>query len=193
ILRFADHGAYLDGGDGTDILLPKRYVPQDKEVGDKVEVFVYHDCENRLIATTEAPKIIKVEIGYLTVVSTTHQGAFMDWSLMKDLFVPLSQQVEKMVKGGQYFVCAYQDAQTQRMAATQRYSHLINNENLSVEVKESVDLIVHRETDLGFEVIVNSKHYGLLHHEDAYRPITIGEKIKGSIKNIRPDNKMDVI
>jgi uncharacterized protein len=191
VVKKVDFGVYLDG-DGEEILLPTRFVPKGLDEGDEVEVFLYHDSENRLIATTQRPKGIVGDIVSLRVVDVTRQGAFLDWGLMKDLFVPLSQQGSRMIEGQYYQVLIYIDEQTGRIAATERFQGGLDNEELTVQEKEEVDLMVQRESDLGYVVIINNKHTGLLHFSDVFRELKTGEKLKGFIKTIRPDNKIDV-
>lgn len=192
IQRFTAVGAYLnDGAEG--ILLPKRFVPRTAKVGDKLDVFVYHDSEDRLIATTQRPKAVIGEIARLKVVSVTGQGAFLDWGLMKDLFVPRSKQLMGMRVGGEYLVQLYIDEQTGRVAASEKFESGLSNEVLTVKEKEVVDLVAFRPTQLGFIMIINNKHTGLLHFNEVYRPLEPGDKMQGYIKTIRPDNKIDLV
>ncbi len=191
VLRFTEFGAYLDDGK-EGILLPKRFVPPGTKEGDALEVFIYHDSEDRVIATTQKPYGVAGDILKLQVVSTTPQGAFMNWGLMKDIFVPRSQQISPMRPKGEYMVKIYIDEQTGRVAATERFENSLSNENLSVKVLEEVDLIVYRRTDIGYVVIINNQHTGVLHHNEIYRNITEGDRFRGFIKKIYPDNKIDV-
>lgn len=192
VVKHVDFGLYLDGGDETEILLPKRFVPRGVKENDEIEVFLYHDSDNRLIATTQRPYAIVGEIVRLKAVSITKQGAFLDWGLMKDLFVPLSQQESRMSEGGRYLVKIFIDEQTGRVAATERIGRFLSNDDLTVKERESVDMIVYRETDIGYEVIINHKHTGLLHYNEVFRELEIGDIEKGFIKTIREDNKIDV-
>ena len=191
VLRKVEFGLYLDDGD-KGILLPNRFVPSNAKPGDSLKVFIYHDSEDRLIATTENPKAIAGEIVKLKVVSITEQGAFMDMGLMKDLFVPLSQQKTKLMVRGEYLVNIYIDKRTGRMAGTEKFDSLLSNEALTVKEKEIVDLIVYRRTDIGYVVIINNIHTGILHHNEIYRSITSGDKFQGFIKKIYSDNRIDV-
>ena len=184
-------GVFLDDGD-IGILLPKRFVPRGTRPGDELKVFLYHDSDNRIIATTQEPKGILGDIVNLKVVSTTAHGAFLDWGLMKDLFVPKSQQISFMRAGGVYTVKIYLDEQTGRLAATEKIDQFISNEVLTVKEKETVDLFVVRSSDLGWVVIINNKHTGLLHFNEVYRDIKIGDRFTGFIKTILPGNKIDV-
>jgi predicted RNA-binding protein (virulence factor B family) len=191
IARAFDFGMYL--GEGKDVvLLPKRFIPAGAEVGDNLKVFVYHDSEDRLIATTQQPKGIVGDIVYLPVVSVTAHGAFMDYGLMKDLFVPKSKQLAGMRTGGHYFVKIYLDEQTGRIAASEKIEQYLSNEQLTVKELEPVDLQVYRRTDIGYVVIINNRHTGVLHFNDIYQDINVGDSLKGYIKNIREENKLDV-
>ena len=193
VIRKADFGVYLDDG-AEGILLPKRFVPPNTNIGDELKVFLYHDSENRLISTTQAPKGIIGDIVMLKVVSVTPQGAFLDFGLMKDLFVPRSQQLMGMRVGGEYLVKIYLDEKTGRIAATEKIEPSLSNEQpLTVKELETVDLIVYRRTDIGYVVIINNLHTGVLHFNEIYRDISIGDKFEGYIKTIRPDDKIDVV
>ncbi len=191
VLRQVDFGVYLDDG-AEGILLPKRFVPANLKAGDEVKVFVYHDSDDRLIATTQTPLGILGDVVKLRTVSVTPQGAFLDFGLMKDLFVPKSQQVNPMRPNGEYLVKIYLDEQTGRIAATERFDDSLSNDLLTVKVLDTVDLIVYRRTDIGYVVIINNKHTGVLHHNEIYRSIGVGDKFPGFIKKIYPDNKIDV-
>lgn len=192
VIRKVAFGFYLDDGE-EGILLPIRFAPHDLAIDDEIKVFVYHDSDNRLIATTQIPYAIVGEIAKLKVVDVTKQGAFLDWGLMKDLFVPVSKQLGGMRLGAEYLVKLYLDEQTGRVAATEKIDFLLSNEELTVKEKEIVELIVYRKTELGYAMIINNKHIGLLHSNEIYREMVIGEKLEGFIKSIRPDNKIDVV
>jgi predicted RNA-binding protein (virulence factor B family) len=191
VLRQVDFGVYLDDG-AEGILLPKRFVPPNLKAGDEIKVFIYHDSDDRLIATTQTPLGILGDIVKLRTVSVTPQGAFLDFGLMKDLFVPKSQQVNPMRANGEYLVKIYMDEQTGRIAATERFDESLSNDVLTVKVLDTVDLIVYRRTDIGYVVIINNRHTGVLHHNEIYRSIGVGDKFQGFIKKIYPDNKIDV-
>ncbi len=191
IKRETDFGIYLDDGAGG-ILLPKRFVPEGAKPGDELEVFIYHDSEDRVIATTQRPIGIVGEIVKLKAVSVTRQGAFMDWGLMKDLFVPVSKQVSGMYAGKEYLVMIYIDERTGRIAASEKLESFLSNEALTVKEMDLVDLTVYRRTDIGYVMIINHLHTGVLHFNEVYRPIEIGDHFEGYIKKIYPDNKIDV-
>jgi uncharacterized protein len=192
VIRVKPIGVFLDDG-GAGILLPARFVPMGTKTGDELNVFLYHDSDDRVIATMQQPNGILGDIVSLKVVSTTKQGAFLDWGLMKDLFVPKSQQVSFMRRGGFYIVRIYLDEQTGRLAATERIDQFISNEVLTVKDKEEVNILVVRRSDLGYVVIINNKHSGLLHFNEVYRELEIGDQFPGYIKTILPGNKIDVV
>lgn len=192
VLREADFGFYLDDG-AEGVLLPKRFVPEGLKVGHEIKVFIYHDSEGRLIATTQQPKGVVGEIVKLKAITVTNQGAFLDWGLMKDIFVPKSKQLGGMREGAEYLVKIYVDEQTGRVAATEKIEPFLSNENLTVKEKDIVDLVVYRRTDIGYLVIINNKHTGVLHFNEIYQNIGVGDKLKGFIKAIRPENKIDVV
>ncbi|WP_276500099.1 CvfB family protein [Terrimonas pollutisoli] len=192
VIKQKPMGAFLDDG-AEGILLPKRFVPPGTKTGDELNVFLYHDSEDRIIATTLKPKAVLGDIVKLKVVSTTPQGAFLDWGLMKDLFVPKSQQVSFMRPMGEYIVKIYLDQQTGRLAATERVDQFLSNDELTVKEKDIVDLLVYRRSDLGYVVIINNKHTGVLHFNEVYRDVEIGDRFEGFIKTILPGNKIDVV
>ena len=187
VLRLVDFGAYLDDG-AEGVLLPKRFVPAGVTAGDEIKVFIYHDGEDRLIATTQQPKGILGDIVKLRTVTVNLQGAFLDNGLMKDIFVPKSKQIAGMRVNGDYLVKIYLDEQTGRLAATEKIEPFLSNENLTVKELEEVDLIVYRRTDIGYVCIINNIHTGVLHHNEIYRNIQVGDKFKGFIKKIYPES-----
>ncbi|MFN5691372.1 MAG: S1 RNA-binding domain-containing protein [Bacteroidota bacterium] len=191
VKRRADFGFYLDDG-GEGLLLPIKLAPRNLKTGDEVKVFVYHDSENRLIATTQQPKAVVGDIALMQVVAVTGQGAFLDWGLMKDLFVPVSQQLGVMRKGGEYLVKLYIDEMTGRVAATEKIEPQLNREPLNLKEMDPVDLIAFRTSELGWVMIINNAFTGILHSSDIFTPIQKGDHLKGYIKKIRPDNKIDL-
>ncbi len=188
VIREVDFGLYLDD-QAEGILLPKRFVPNGAKIGDEINVFLYHDGEDRLIATTQKPKGILGDIVKLRTISVTEHGAFLDNGLMKDLFVPKSKQQNVMIPNGEYLVKIYLDEQTGRLAATEKIEPFLSNEELTVKELEVVDLIVYRRTDIGYVCIINNQHTGVLHHNEIYRNITAGDKFTGFIKKIYPEDK----
>lgn len=193
VAKLVDFGAYLDGGEDGEILLPTRYVPTGLKAGDELEVFIYHDSEGRLIATTEKPKAVLSDIAVLEVKDIMHQGAFLDWGLIKDLFLPLSQQVSVLYKGMKVPVLLYCDEQTGRIAATEKFQHHLKNNELTVAENDAVNLLITRKTELGYEVIINNQHVGLIYFSDIFHEAKIGDRLKGFIKKIHPENKIDVM
>jgi uncharacterized protein len=191
VIKEKSMGVFLDDGD-VGILLPKRYVPAGTQIGDELTVFLYHDGEDRPIATTQKPFGKLGDIVKLKAVNITQQGAFLDWGLMKDLFIPKSKMNHFMQLNGEYLVKIVLDEQTGRLAATEKLEPFLSNENLTVNVKDEVDLLVYRQTDIGYEVIINNIHKGILHNNEIYQRIAIGDKFPGFIKNILPENKIDV-
>ncbi len=192
VIRKTEFGVYLDD-EKEGILLPKRFEPPDTAIGDVIKVFLYHDSENRIIATTQKPKAVLGEIVQLKAVTVTPQGAYLDLGLMKDLFVAKSQQLIGMRVGGYYLVKLYLDEKTGRLAATEKIEQQLSNEHLDLKKMEMVDLIVYRRTEIGFVVIINHQHTGLLHFNEVYRDINIGDRLKGYVKTIREDNKIDIV
>lgn len=192
VSRKVEFGVYLDDGD-KGILLPKRFEPKNVRIGDEIKVFLYHDSDNRVIATTEFPKGVVGDIVMLKAVTVTPQGAFMDWGLMKDLFVAKSQQIMGMHVGGKYLVKIYIDQQTGRIAATEKIESQLSNDDIQLKELDQVNLLVYRKTDIGYAMIINNQYTGLLHDNEVYQNIEIGDKLKGFIKTIREDNKIDVV
>jgi predicted RNA-binding protein (virulence factor B family) len=192
INRKVEFGFYLDDGK-EGILLPKRFAPKQAKVGDNIAVFIYHDSDNRLIATTQQPKGMVDDIVLLKCVSTMPAGAFLDWGLMKDLFVAKSQQKMGMRVGGWYLVKIYIDQQTGRIAATEKIERFINNDNLTIQQKDEVDIIIYRQTDIGYSCIINNKHWGLIHNNQIFTQLEPGQHHKAFIQTIREDNKIDVV
>ncbi|MVT09413.1 CvfB family protein [Chitinophaga tropicalis] len=191
VKKESDFGLFLDGGD-QEILMPKRFVPAGAKKGDELRVFIYHDSENRLTATNQEPYGIVGDIVNLKATGATEQGAFLDWGLMKDLFVPASKQLTRMHPGQDYLVKIYLDELTGRVAATEKIDQYLSNEDLTVKELDVVDLIIYRRTEIGFVVIINQKHTGVLHYSEVFGTLDIGDKLKGFIKSIKGD-KIDVV
>lgn len=192
VLRNTDIGIYLDDG-GEGLLLPKRFVPEEVKIGDDLSVFVYHDSEDRLIATTLQPKGIVGDIVLLKCISTTRQGAFLDWGLMKDLFVPKSKQLLDMYPEKSYLVKIYVDEQTGRTAASEKIEYELSNEVLTVKEMEVVNMVVYRQSEIGYVMIINNQHLGVLHNNEVFRNLAVGDAMPGFIKKIHTDNKIDVV
>jgi predicted RNA-binding protein (virulence factor B family) len=193
VVKEVDFGLYLDGGDKGEILLPVRYVPENCAVGDDIEVFIYRDSEDRIIATTEKPYVMVGGFACLKVVSVTGNGAFLDWGLPKDLLAPFSEMEHKMEEDKRYVVGVYVDEHTDRIVASARLDDFLYDESEDeFKVGEEVDLFVANKSDLGYKMIVNDSHWGLLHYQEVIRDLKRGEKLPGFIKNIREDGKIDL-
>ena len=191
IARDTKVGLYLT--DGTeDILLPNKYVPKEFEVGQELIVFVYLDHEERKVATTLEPYILLNEFALLRVNYVNKFGAFLDWGLEKDLFVPFREQARPMEKGKRYLVFMYIDHETQRLAATSKINQFLDNSELTVAEGDEVNLIVSHITEKGINVIINELYKGLVYKNEVYDDLRTGDRITGYIKTIRPDNKIDV-
>ncbi|KAF2338127.1 CvfB family protein [Flavobacterium tistrianum] len=198
ILRDTKVGLFLgdpeNDPDGVhDVLLPNKYVPKVFEIGEELIVFVYLDHEQRPVATTLVPYILLNEFALLRVNYINNVGAFMDWGMEKDILVPFKEQARPMEKGKRYLVYLYMDKQTNRLVASSKTNQFLSNDKLTVEKGEEVDLIVSHITDMGINVIINERHKGLLYKDEVYDDsIRTGDRMRGYIKNIRPDNKIDV-
>lgn len=198
ILRDTKVGLFLgdpeNDPDGVhDVLLPNKYVPKVFEIGEELIVFVYLDHEQRPVATTLVPYILLNEFALLRVNYINNVGAFMDWGMEKDILVPFKEQARPMEKGKRYLVYLYMDKQTNRLVASSKTNQFLSNDTLTVEKGEEVDLIVSHITDMGINVIINERHKGLLYKDEVYDDsIRTGDRMRGYIKNIRPDNKIDV-
>ena len=194
ILRDTKVGLFLGGeNEADDVLLPNKYVPQNLEIGDEITVFVYLDHEERPVATTLEPYILLNEFALLRVNYVNQVGAFMDWGMEKDILVPFKEQARPMEKGKRYLVYLYMDEKTNRLVASSKTNQFLNNDNLTINKFEEVDLIVSHITEVGINVIINEQHKGLLYKDEVYDDtIRTGDRMRGHIKNIRPDNKIDV-
>jgi predicted RNA-binding protein (virulence factor B family) len=175
-----------------DVLLPNKYCPEKFDIGDKLRVFVYRDYAERKVATNLEPKILLNQFAFLQVQAVSNVGAFMDWGLEKGLMVPFREQRQKMQEGRWYIVYMDLDEKTDRLYATNKIEKKLQNENLTVEEGDAVEVLVMSKTDLGFSVIVNQQHEGLIFESDIFRKLNIGEKVKAYVKQIRDDNKLDI-
>ncbi|MDR1860768.1 MAG: GntR family transcriptional regulator [Bacteroidales bacterium] len=192
IIKEVPFGVYLDGGAHGEILLPARYVPAGSAPGSRVNVFIYPDSEDRLVATTEKPLAMVGDFAMLRVVDVTPLGAFLDWGLPKDLLAPFREQKERMEKGKEYLVFVYLDDISQRIVATARLDKCLGNVPVDYEPGEEVDILIAARTELGYKAIVDNSHWGMLYHSDIFRPLSIGQRLKGYIKNVRADEKIDL-
>jgi predicted RNA-binding protein (virulence factor B family) len=182
----------LGDDEDNDILLPIKYMPEAYEIGDKLEVFCYLDYDERPVATNLEPGILVNEFQLLKVADVSEYGAFLDWGLEKHLLVPFREQRSKMLEGQWYVVFCYLDKKSNRLVASNKIDKFLSNEELTVRVREKVELIVTRQTDLGWEVIINNAHKGLVYLNEVFKEIAIGDAMPGVIKEIRADNKIDV-
>lgn len=192
ILRDTDPGLFLGDDEDNDVLLPNKYVPEQFEIGDEITVFVYLDHEERPVATTLKPHILPEEFALLRCNYTNQFGAFLDWNLEKDLFCPFKEQAFKMRKGDWYLVFCYIDEETDRLVASSKTNSFLSNKELTVDQFEEVDLIVSHPSEIGMNVIVNEKHLGLVYQDDIFKEISVGDKLKGIVKKVRSDNKLDI-
>ena len=192
VIAITGNGAYLDAGELGEILLPNRYLPTDCQVDDKIEVFIYLDSADRLVATTERPYGQVDEFVSLKVVQINKMGAFLDWGLKKDLLVPFNQQHKKMELNRHYLVRIYLDTRTERIAASSKLDKYIDIWPADYQAGEKVDLVIAQKTDLGFKAIINNQHWGLLYNNEIFQPLRVGKKITGYIKQVREDGRIDL-
>lgn len=193
VSRISDHGLYLDDGEGNEVLLPNRYVSLEDKVGDSKEVFIYHDSENRIIATTEHPLAAAGEAAFLEVVDKNIHGAFLDWGITaKDLFLPNSNQAYHMEIGRKYVVYVYRDNVSGRVVASSKLNGFISNEDITVRPRQQVDVLVARRLPLGYRVIVNNRHWGVIYDNQLFQNVEIGDRVSGYITRITEDNRIDV-
>ena len=193
VVKQVDFGVYLDGGELDTILLPRRYVPEGCEIGDWLDVFLYFDSDDLLIATTEKPKVQVGDCEMLTVVDINHAGAFMDWGLPKDLLVPYNEQQKPMEVGYSYVVHVFHDQNSDRIAASTKLNHHLDEETVWLKPRQQVNLLIAGRTDLGYKAVIDNKYLGLIFRADAFRPLKIGERLPGFVKNIRADGKIDLV
>ncbi|MDD2437316.1 MAG: S1-like domain-containing RNA-binding protein [Massilibacteroides sp.] len=192
IVKDLDFGVYLDGGDGQEILLPARYVPKNIKPGDEVEVFIYHDNEGRLIATTARPYATVGEFKFMRVKMLSQVGAFLDWGIMKDLLVPFKEQKIAMCEGRWYLVYVRLDHVSQRIMASARIDKFLNNTPPDYKINQEVDILIADETEIGYKVIINNAHWGLIYHDEVFQRLEKGERRKAYVKAIREDEKIDI-
>ncbi|WP_161865854.1 CvfB family protein [Pseudomonas yangonensis] len=194
VVKHTDFGLYLDGGADGEILLPKRYILKDtaSEVEDWLNVFIYLDSEDKLIATTLKPKIQLGEFASLKVVDINRVGLFFDWGLPKDLLLPHSEEKRPLQIGDYCVVYLYLDKRTRRLTATARLDRHLDKVPANYQVGQEVDLLVVERTDLGFKAIIDGKHWGLIHKNELFKFIRSGMREKGYIKELRADGKISL-
>ncbi len=192
VVKHTDFGLYLDGGADGEILLPNRYIPKDipSEDEDWLNVFVYLDSEDKLLATTEKPKVQVGEFASLKVVEINSIGVFLDWGLPKDLLLPYSEEKRELKQGDYCVVHVYLDKRTKRITATARLDRYLDKLPANYSVGQQVDLLVAEETDMGFKAIINNKHWGLIHKNEVFKFLRSGKEEKGFIKELRSDGKI---
>ena len=190
--RDTEPGLFLTDDEGNEVLLPNKYKPETFEIGDELKVFVYLDHEERPVATTLKPFVKLDEFAVLKCVEVSEIGAFMDWGLEKHLFVPFKEQAMKMRTGERYLIFCYLDELTDRLVGSNKVDAFLDNSQLTVEPFEEVDLIIANPTDLGWNVIVNEIHKGLLYKDEVFQKLHVGDRLKGWIKKTRPDGKIDI-
>ena len=193
VSRISEYGLYLADEEQNEVLLPNRYTSLTDKVGDQKEVFLYHDSEDRLVATTETPLLRAGEAGFLRVVDKTAHGAFLDWGLHgKDLFLPNRNQQGGILAGHSYVVYLYEDSITGRCVATTKLKGFINNDLISVKPREEVSLLVASESEIGYRVIVNNRHWGMIYRNQIFRPVAVGDRLTGYVRRITEANRIDV-
>lgn len=192
IVRDTDIGLFLGDNLGNEVLLPNKYCPSDLQIGNKLDVFVYTDKKNRLVATTNEPNIYLHEFAYLKVESKTEAGAFFDWGIEKQLFVPKVEQNKFMEVGKYYFIYMLIDETTNKLYGTNKVERYIEHDQLSVKEGDKVDLLIYEDAGIGYSVIINNIHKGMVYKNEIFRVLKFGQEITGYIKNIREDQKIDV-
>lgn len=192
VVKEVDFGVYLNGDEDGEILLPKRYVPEETKPGDILNVFIYLDMEERLVATTLQPYVQVGEFACLQVAWVNQFGAFLDWGLMKDLFVPFREQKMKMQKGKRYVVHVHLDEESYRIVASAKVEHYLSTEKPEYQPGQEVNAMVWQRTDLGYKVIVENQFSGMLFHNEVFQPLEAGMHLSAFVKQVRPDGKIDL-
>lgn len=191
VVKELDFGIYLDGFE-DEILVPVRYVPEGTAIDDFLDVFVYRDSEDRIIATTLEPLITVGEFAYLKVVDVTDFGVFLDWGLPKDLFVPIKQQRANMKLDDYFLVFAYLDSKTDRVLASAKVEQFMDEDTSELTVGMTVELIPFEYTDMGIKALINQRHPGVLYRDEVFKDIELGKTITGFVKKVREDGKIDL-
>lgn len=192
IVKTVDFGLYLDGGDEGEILLPSRYVPKDYQIGDELDVFLYLDSEERLVATTEKPLAQVGDFAYLEVAWVNEYGAFLHWGPMKDLFCPFREQKMRMEIGESYVVFVHIDKESYRIVASAKVEHYLQKDFPPYVAGDEVDLLIWQKSDLGFKVIIDNRYQGLVYEDQVFKRIHTGDRMRGYISRVREDGKLDV-
>ncbi len=193
VARISDYGLYLADDEGQEVLLPNRFVSLTNAIGDEIEVFVYHDSEDRLVATTDRPLITEGQVASLKVVDKNIHGAFLDWGITgKDLFLPNRNQQGGVVAGRSYVVWLYVDNITGRCVATMKLKPFVDNDIITVKPRQKVDILIASESPIGYRAIINSRHWGMIYKNQTFRPIRIGDRMEGWVRRITDDNRIDL-
>ena len=192
VLKKVDFGVYLDGEGLGEILLPRRYVPKNCDIDDIIEVFIYCDSDDRIIATVEKPYVMVGQFALLKVVSIDRIGVFLDWGLQKDLLVPFREQKQKMEKGKSYIVFVYLDDKGQRIAASSKLDKFLGRTPTNFEEGQEVELLICNQTEIGYKAVINNSHWGVLYKNEVFERLETGQQIRGFIKKVREDNKIDL-
>lgn len=193
VSRTVDFGVYLrEDGDSKEVLLPARYVPEGLSDGDSIDVFVYNDSEDRLVATTERPYATVDQFAFLEVNAVNDVGAFVDWGLPKDILVPFGEQKVKMRRGGIYLVYIYVDSTTDRIVASAKIERFLGNVYPDYKPGDEVEALVYEHNEIGYKVIVDNLHRGMIYANEIYRPVELEENIRAFVKQVRPDGKIDL-
>ena len=191
--RISDYGLYLVDDEGQEVLLPNRYVSLTNAIGDEIEVFVYHDSEDRLVATTDRPLITEGRAAYLKVVDKNIHGAFLDWGLKgKDLFLPNRNQQGGVLAGRSYIVWLYVDNITGRCVATMKLKPFIDNDIITVKPRQKVDIVIASESPIGYRAIIDSRHWGMVYKNQIFQKVQIGDRFEGFVRRITDDNRIDL-
>lgn len=191
VVKQMDFGIYLRKDD-VEVLMPTKWVPKGTAIGDVMDVFVYRDSDDRLIATTMQPYAISGEFAFLEVREVNSIGAFLDWGMEKDLLVPFSEQPVKMIPNRSYVVFVYTDEKTNRMVASAKLNKFIERDDVDLQANDIVDLLIYSETDKGLNAIINNTYVGLIYKNEIFDQVRVGDKIKGYVKQVREDNKIDL-
>lgn len=193
VARISDFGLYLSDEEGQEVLLPNRFVSLKNAIGDEIEVFVYHDSEDRLVATTDRPLITEGRVASLKVVDKNIHGAFLDWGISgKDLFLPNRNQQGGVLAGRSYVVWLYVDNITGRCVATMKLKPYIDNDLITVKPRQKVDIVIASESPIGYRAIINSRHWGMIYKNQIFRPVRVGDSMEGWVRRITDDNRIDL-
>ena len=193
VIKRVEFGVFLDAENLGEVLLPNRYIPDDVELGDHLSVFLYLDSDNRTVATTLEPKVRVGEFAYLEAVANTDYGTFLDWGLAKDLLVPFGEQHRPMEVGTSYLVHVYLGQADGRITASSKIDKFLDDDRPhEFQPHQPVDLIIANSTELGYKAIINHSHWGLLYKNEVFQRISFGQSLRGFIKQVRPDGRIDL-